>query len=147
MMYRKCCMIMLILTFHIALLSILWTMRQSNEDRHYGWKTKESSDSQRTQESSSSNQPPNLLFIVLDQLRYDTVGFMQHKLPIYKDKLKIRTPNIDRIAALGTSFTTAYCASPSCGPARASIKTGNTVMRTGMTGNKLVKSESYELMS
>lgn len=70
----------------------------------------------------TESSPPNLLVIVLDQLRWDALGFVQKQLPIYKGKLQIRTPNIDRLATLGTSFSLSYCASPSCGPARASIK-------------------------
>ncbi len=36
----------------------------------------------------------------------------------------IQTPNIDALAAQGTVFRRAYCASPSCGPSRATVLTG-----------------------
>lgn len=89
---------------------------------------------------------PNVLVIVLDQLRYDALGFVQDSLPMYQGKLKIRTPNIDRLAVLGASFSRAYCQSPSCGPARSSIKTGRTVKRNGVTSNPLVNEDGYNKM-
>jgi len=46
-------------------------------------------------------RPPNLLFLMLDQLRFDTLGYMQNLLERYDGKLKINTPNIDRLAASG----------------------------------------------
>jgi Sulfatase len=88
----------------------------------------------------------NLVMIVLDQLRFDTLGFIQDQMQPYEGKLRIRTPNIDRLARSGAYFQTAYCQSPSCGPARASLKTGCTVARTGMNGNRLVEASVYRRM-
>ncbi|NMM54604.1 sulfatase-like hydrolase/transferase [Paenibacillus aquistagni] len=34
---------------------------------------------------------------------------------------KVQTPVLDKLAAEGTVFTNAYCASPVCTPSRASI--------------------------
>lgn len=58
----------------------------------------------------------NILFILLDQLRYDTLGFM--------NTFPVQTPNIDALARSGTVFDNAYCTNPVCVPARASIMTG-----------------------
>jgi Sulfatase len=88
----------------------------------------------------------NLVMIVLDQLRFDTLGFLQDELQQYQGKLRIRTPNIDQLARSGAYFRTAYCQSPSCGPARASLKTGCTVARTGLNGNKLAEASVYRRM-
>jgi len=65
-----------------------------------------------TSASEDKEKPPNLLFIVSDQLRYDAVRYMQELLPDYADKLKINTPNLDKLAAMGVTFTDAYCVSP-----------------------------------
>jgi arylsulfatase A-like enzyme len=59
---------------------------------------------------------PNLIFILCDQLRFDCLGYAGHPL--------VKTPNIDRLAKRGVVFDTAYCASPVCSPARASLLTG-----------------------
>ena len=103
--------------------------------------------------NANATQPPydrqlrhNLVFIVLDQLRFDTLGFVQDRMPEYEGRLRIRTPNIDRLARSGAHFQTAYCQSPSCGPARASLKTGCTVARTGLNGNKLAEASVYRRM-
>ncbi|MGN0305868.1 MAG: sulfatase-like hydrolase/transferase, partial [Lachnospiraceae bacterium] len=43
---------------------------------------------------------PNILFYFTDQQRWDTIG-------CYGQPLKV-TPNLDRLAELGTVFTQAY---------------------------------------
>ncbi len=58
----------------------------------------------------------NILYIMLDQLRHDALGFA--------GTFPVRTPHIDRLAAGGTTFTNAYCTNPLCTPARASLMTG-----------------------
>jgi hypothetical protein len=84
-------------------------------------------------------QRPNFLVIVCDQLRYDALGFVQKRMPsVYSSKIKIRTPNLDRLAARGIVFENAYTTSPSCGPARTSLKTGCTLGRTGLVSNKMI---------
>ncbi len=58
----------------------------------------------------------NILFIMMDQLRFDALG--------HREKFPVKTPNIDALAASGTSFENAYCSNPVCVPARASLMTG-----------------------
>jgi len=58
---------------------------------------------------------PNVLLITTDQQIFDTLGFKNPK---------IKTPNLDRLAAEGVDFTRAYCPSPVCSPSRSSIITG-----------------------
>ncbi|MDZ4806742.1 MAG: sulfatase [Bacteroidota bacterium] len=58
---------------------------------------------------------PNVLFIAVDDL--NTV------LGCYGNKM-IKTPNIDRLAKMGTVFTMNYCQQSVCGPTRASLMTG-----------------------
>lgn len=60
--------------------------------------------------------PRNLLFILSDQHAADVVGSSGNQVAI--------TPHLDRLAARGTRFDNAYCASPICVPSRASIATG-----------------------
>ena len=59
---------------------------------------------------------PNVLLILVDQLRYDVFSHMGDSV--------VETPNIDRLAEEGVVFTDATCSSPVCGPSRASLLSG-----------------------
>jgi len=61
-------------------------------------------------------QRPNLLFVFTDQQTLKAMSCAGHA--------TVRTPNMDRLAAEGVRFTRSYCASPVCGPSRASMATG-----------------------
>lgn len=67
---------------------------------------------------------PNVLLISIDDLN-DWVGCLN-------GHPQARTPNIDRLAALGTLFTNAHCQSPVCNPSRASMMTGRYPHTTGI---------------
>ena len=69
----------------------------------------------------------NILFIMYDQLRHDYLGCTGHP--------TIRTPNFDRLAAMGTRFSRAYVQSPVCGASRMSFYTGRYVHSHGAAGN------------
>jgi arylsulfatase A-like enzyme len=58
---------------------------------------------------------PNVLFIAVDDLRPESAASASDL---------IRTPNIDRIAARGTTFDRAYCQQAVCSPSRSSLMTG-----------------------
>src|SRR5690606_8507613 len=64
---------------------------------------------------STKQKPKNVLFIVVDDLRPN--------LRSYGDTIAI-TPNIDRLASRGTTFSNAYCQQSVCAPSRASALTG-----------------------
>lgn len=59
---------------------------------------------------------PNLLFIVTDQQRADTLGMVQCGVEV--------TPNLNRLADRSTRFTRAYTTCPICMPARTALATG-----------------------
>lgn len=61
-------------------------------------------------------RPPNVLWIMADQLRYAALGFAGDP--------NVATPNIDRLAAQGTAFHGAVSQYPVCVPYRASLMTG-----------------------
>lgn len=76
--------------------------------------------------SVSAAEKPNVVFILADDLGWsDTTLFGTTK--FYK------TPNIERLAKRGMTFTRAYSASPLCSPTRASILTGLSPARHGIT--------------
>lgn len=77
--------------------------------------------------SAASPAKPNIIFILADDLGIDGVscyGADSHK-----------TPNIDKLAASGTRFTTCYAA-PLCGPSRCLLMTGRYAFRTGGITNQ-----------
>ena len=45
------------------------------------------------------------------------------------------TPNIDRLARKGVSFTKAYCSAPLCNPSQVSLLTGILPSNSGVYGN------------
>lgn len=67
------------------------------------------------QKAAKPTSKPNVLFIAIDDLK--------PILGCYGNKL-IKTPNIDRLARMGTVFGSNYCQQAVCGPTRASIMTG-----------------------
>jgi len=62
-----------------------------------------------------------------DQHTFDALGCADH--PV------VETPNIDRLADRGVRFTDAYCPSPVCGPARASLFSGRYPRSHGVDTN------------
>ena len=71
---------------------------------------------------------PNVLFLAVDDMK-DWVNCLGG----YEGT--VHTPNIDRLAARGTLFTNAHCASPKCAPSRAAIMTGLMPSTTGLYDN------------
>lgn len=61
-------------------------------------------------------RPPNIVFILADDLGYGDVGCFGSK--------KIRTTNIDRLAANGMKLTRHYCGNAVCAPSRCVLMTG-----------------------
>lgn len=70
-------------------------------------------------DAGSPRRRRNVLFVMSDQHSPLATGHAGHPDAI--------TPNLDRLARLGTVFRSAYCTSPICVPARASIATGRYV--------------------
>lgn len=70
---------------------------------------------------------PNVLFIAVDDLR-DWVSHLE-------GHPQAKTPNIDRLAKRGVSFTRAYCSAPLCNTSRVSLLTGIAPSRSGVYGN------------
>ena len=69
----------------------------------------------QTSALAQQTKKPNILFIAVDD--------MKPELGCYGNKL-IKTPNMDRLAKMGTVFMSNYCQQAVCGPTRASVMTG-----------------------
>ncbi|MBL8232448.1 MAG: sulfatase-like hydrolase/transferase, partial [Bryobacterales bacterium] len=66
---------------------------------------------------------PNIVLILADDLGYGDLGCFGGKIP---------TPHLDRLAATGIRFTSAYTAAPICSPSRAGLITGQYPARHGI---------------
>nr|WP_129782129.1 sulfatase [Peristeroidobacter soli] len=70
--------------------------------------------------------PANVIFILVDDLRYDGMGFLQPGL---------KTPNIDQLARGGSYFPNTVVTSALCSPSRATILTGQTARNHTIVDN------------
>ncbi|MEJ1154684.1 sulfatase [Microbacterium marmarense] len=75
----------------------------------------------------SSNTQPNVLFVMTDQQRFDTLAALGNE--------EIFTPNLDRLVDRGAVFDNAYATCPVCVPSRYSILSGAQPTRTNVYEN------------
>ena len=68
--------------------------------------------------------PPNILLIYIDDLGWRDLSV--------QGSTYYETPNIDRLAAQGLRFTSAYANAPNCAPSRAALLSGQYAPRTGI---------------
>ena len=88
------------------------------------------------QENKSSHEKrPNIIFILADDMGYCDLACYGNKY--------IETPNIDRLAATGTSFTQAYAGSGISSPSRCALMTGRNTGNTTIRGCGIGKSQSW----
>lgn len=92
--------------------------------------------SQNPKTKSSTRRPPNIIFILADDLGW-------RELNTYGNRFN-ETPNLNRLAGEGLRFTNAYAAAPICSPTRASLMTGQTPGRHPIT-NYLEKDDKNYL--
>src|ERR687892_26251 len=79
------------------------------------------------QSDGQQQRPPNIVFILVDDLRWDDLGAAGHPF--------LKTPNIDRIASEGALFRNAFIPAPLCSPSRASFLPGQYPHTHGIPDN------------
>lgn len=79
--------------------------------------------------ANAKETKPNVIFIAVDDMN-DWVG------PLGGIK-GIKTPNLDRLASMGVTFTNAHCAAPASAPSRLSVMTGVHPTRSNIMHNIL----------
>jgi len=72
---------------------------------------------------------PNVILMISDDHGFPDYGFMGH--PV------VRTPNLDRMASEGLTFTRGYVTTALCSPSLATLLTGLYPHQHGITGNDL----------
>jgi N-acetylglucosamine-6-sulfatase len=83
-----------------------------------------------------SSSRPNIIFVLIDDLRWDEVEY-----PF------VRLPNLQRIAREGVRFRNAFVTTPLCSPSRASFLTGQYAHRHGITDNTDRSARSHQLVT
>ncbi len=81
----------------------------------------------------AENAKPNIVFIMADDLGWKELGCYGQE--------KIRTPNVDRLAAQGMRFTQYYSGSAVCAPARCNLLTGKHGGHAYIRNNHAVRGE------
>jgi arylsulfatase A len=75
----------------------------------------------------TASRTPNIIYIYADDLGYAELGCYGQK--------KIKTPNLDQLAAEGIRFTQHYTSTPVCAPARCMLMTGQHAGNSYIRGN------------
>ena len=81
---------------------------------------------QEANQAPPSN-PPNIIFVLADDHRYDAMGFLGHPF--------LETPAMDRMAREGIYFKNAFVTTSLCSPSRASILSGQYAHNHGVVDN------------
>lgn len=80
------------------------------------------------QTAAAETERPDVLFVLLDDLRYDAMSFLDHPY--------IETPNIDKLRAQGAHMANAFVTTSICCPSRATFLTGTYASRHGVIDNE-----------
>ena len=86
------------------------------------------------QAADAPKQKPNLVIIFTDDMGYADIGAYGCK--------DIPTPHLDRLAAEGTRFTSAYTVAPICVPSRMGLMSGKFPARFGVFNNVYTPEEN-----
>jgi arylsulfatase A-like enzyme len=89
-----------------------------------------------TVHAQDKDKKPNIIFILADDLGYGDLGCYGQQ--------KIKTPNLDKIAAQGMRFTQAYAGCTVCAPSRCALMTGLHTGHCRIRGNAQVPLEMQD---
>jgi arylsulfatase A len=93
----------------------------------------ESLPAQSPPSASRTQRPPNIVFVLADDLGQGELGCYGQQ--------RIRTPRLDQLAQEGMRFTHHYSGSPVCAPSRAVLLTGKHPGHAAIRDNKEVQPE------
>jgi N-acetylglucosamine-6-sulfatase len=89
--------------------------------------------------TAAAVERPNIVFILVDDLRWDDLGCTGHPF--------VKTPHIDRIAREGVLFRNAFATTPLCSPSRGSFLTGQYAHTHGIVDNIDRSAASHKLVT
>jgi arylsulfatase A-like enzyme len=79
---------------------------------------------------AQKNKKPNILYILVDQWRAQSIGYAGDK--------NVMTPNLDKLASKSINLTHAVSGMPVCSPHRASFLTGQYPLTHGVFMNDVL---------
>jgi arylsulfatase A-like enzyme len=83
---------------------------------------------------AQQTQQPNVLWILTDDQRYDAIRSF-NKMIDNREMSElgyVESPQVDKLAAMGTTFANTYCQAMGCAPSRASMHYGRYPFRSGI---------------
>jgi arylsulfatase A-like enzyme len=86
-------------------------------------------------QAAGRSKRPNILWIVGENFALD--------LGCYGAR-RVRTPNLDALAARGVRYTNVFATSPVCAPSRSAFMTG--LYQTGVTGRPLCRERPFDAL-
>ena len=89
--------------------------------------------------ASAQTKRPNFVFVLVDDLRFDATGYLNHPM--------VKTPEIDRIAREGMIFKNMYVTIPLCSPSRGCYLTGRYAHAHGVFRNDNNNELSHKLVT
>ena len=111
----------------ILLIILSWCCFSMSGPAIQEFTTSKSSSKQTASKPREAIDKPNFILIVADDL-----GFADLSL---NGSTQIKTPNIDKLAREGVSFSDGYVSSPVCSPSRAGFLTGRNQVKFGHDNN------------
>lgn len=93
----------------------------------------------QTKKKATVNPRPNIIFILVDELRYNALSCMGHPF--------VKTPNIDRLAKEGMLMKNAYVTTPVCSPSRATFLTGRYAQSHGVVKNTKYNAMTHKMIT
>lgn len=76
----------------------------------------------------AESKQPDIVFVLVDDLRWDALGFLDHPY--------VETPNIDKLRDEGANMEYAFVTTSICCPSRATFLTGTLASRHGVIDNE-----------
>lgn len=77
--------------------------------------------------AAANDGRPHIVLVMADDMGYGQTGYYDHP--------ALKTPHLDDMAANGLRFDRFYAGAPNCSPTRATVLTGRTNDRTGVTNH------------
>lgn len=88
---------------------------------------------------AQSKPRPNILFVLVDDLRFDELACTGHPFA--------QTPSVDRLAKEGALYQNAFAVTPLCSPSRSSFLTGLYPRANGIIDNTDRAAQSHKLIT